>query len=55
MRNVPLRCLLVGAGSVGQVYGCHLKRGGAEVRYLVRSAYVEDARKGFTLHQFRGG
>ena len=52
--NTSLRVLLVGAGSVGQVYGHHFQRGGAEVRYLVRPKYVEQCRAGFTLHHFVG-
>jgi predicted dinucleotide-binding enzyme len=50
-----VRVLLVGAGSVGQVYGRHFQRGGAEVRYLVRPKYVAACAEGFVLHQFAGG
>lgn len=46
-----LRVLLVGAGSVGQVYGYHLQQGGAEVRFLVRPKYLESAHAGYTLHR----
>lgn len=49
----PKRVLLVGAGSVGQVYGRHFQLGGAEVRFLVRPKYLEASREGFTLHQLR--
>lgn len=45
-----MKVLIVGAGSVGQVYGHHLQRGGATVSYLVRPKYVEACRRGFTLH-----
>ena len=48
-----LRVVLVGAGSVGQVYGRHLQQGGAEVRYLVRPKYVAHCTEGFVLHRFR--
>ena len=47
----PLRILLVGAGSVGQVYGHHFQRGGAEVRFLVRPKYVAEGQQGYTLHR----
>lgn len=55
MPDTPLRCLLVGAGSVGQIYGYHLQQGGARVRYMVRSTYVQGNQNGFTLHRFKGG
>jgi 2-dehydropantoate 2-reductase len=44
------RVLLVGAGAVGQVYGYHLQRGGADVAFLVRPKYAEEARSGFHLY-----
>jgi len=44
------RVLLIGAGAVGQVYGYHFQRGGAEVAFYVREKYAEDARKGFDLY-----
>lgn len=41
---------------MGQVYGLHLLRGGAEVTYFVRDRYVESLRAGTTLHALpRGG
>lgn len=46
----PLRILLVGAGAVGQVYARHLQMGGAEVAFLVRPKYAEEARRGFDLY-----
>ena len=46
----PLRILLVGAGSVGQVYGHHFQQGGADVRFLVRPKYVDASASGYTLH-----
>jgi len=45
-----MNVLVVGAGSVGQVYGYHFQRGGAEVAFFVREKYAEDARKGFDLY-----
>jgi 2-dehydropantoate 2-reductase len=45
-----MRALVVGAGAVGQVYGYHLARGGAEVTFLVKEEHVEDCRRGFTLY-----
>ncbi|MFZ5628480.1 MAG: ketopantoate reductase family protein [Spirochaetota bacterium] len=45
-----MRCLIVGAGAVGQVYGYHLVQGGAAVSYLVKDKYAESARHGFTLY-----
>lgn len=45
-----MRTLVVGAGAVGQVYGHHLARGGAEVSFLVKPKYAEEARRGFTLY-----
>jgi 2-dehydropantoate 2-reductase len=44
-----MRCLLVGAGAVGQVYGYCLQKGGANVTFLVKEKYAADARAGFTL------
>ena len=51
----PLRILLVGAGSVGQVYGHHLQQGGAEVRFLIRPKYLDASASGYTLHHLRRG
>lgn len=45
-----MRVLLVGAGSVGQVYGWHLQRAGVEVHVYVREKYAEEARAGFVLY-----
>ncbi len=44
------RVLLIGAGAVGQAYGYHFQRGGAEVGYFVREAYADEARAGFDLY-----
>ncbi len=45
-----MRALIVGAGAVGQVFAHHLARGGAHVAFLVKPAYADDARRGFTLY-----
>ena len=45
-----MRALIVGAGSVGQVFGHHLARGGAEVSLLVKPKYADECRRGFTLY-----
>jgi ketopantoate reductase len=43
-----MRALVVGAGVVGQVYGRHLARGGAEVAFLVKPEHAEEVRSGLT-------
>src|SRR4051812_37346197 len=49
-----MHILVVGAGSIGQVYAHHLRRGGAEVSFLVKPRHAEEARRGFELVQLRG-
>ncbi|NCG19005.1 MAG: hypothetical protein GWP91_08340 [Rhodobacterales bacterium] len=49
-----MRVLIVGAGAIGQVFGVHFQRGGAEVSFLVRPKYAEAARAGFTLYRLNG-
>ena len=46
----PLSVLIVGAGSVGQVFARHLQLGGAEVTFFVREKYRQDAARGFDLY-----
>lgn len=46
-----MRVLMVGAGAVGQVYGLHLQRGGAEVAFFVKPAYAEACERGMTLYR----
>ena len=46
-----MRVLIVGAGAVGQVYGHHLARGGADVTFLVKPKYLEEVARGSTLYQ----
>ena len=45
-----LRVLIVGAGSVGQLYGHIFQRGGATVEVYVRPEYAEEAAEGFTVY-----
>ncbi len=45
-----MRVLVVGAGAVGQVYGYHLHKGGAQVCFFLKDKYVERARRGFVLY-----
>lgn len=45
-----MRVLLIGAGAVGQVYGWHFQRGGAEVAFYVREKYKEEVQKGFDIY-----
>ncbi len=49
-----MRVLIIGAGAVGQVYGWHLQRGGAEVTYLVKEKYRAAAEAGYTLFPLNG-
>jgi ketopantoate reductase len=50
-----MRVLIVGAGSVGQVYGFCLKRGGADVDVYVRPKYAQTAARGFSLFDRKKG
>ena len=45
-----MNILIVCAGAVGQVYGHHLSRGGAHVRYFVRERHAAATRAGFVFH-----
>jgi len=45
-----MRVLLIGAGSVGQVYGWYLQNAGVEVHFYVKEKYAEEARNGFVLY-----
>jgi ketopantoate reductase len=44
------RALVVGAGAVGQVYGYHLARGGAQVSFLVKPEHAPELEAGLTLY-----
>ncbi|HKA90092.1 MAG TPA: 2-dehydropantoate 2-reductase N-terminal domain-containing protein [Haliangiales bacterium] len=48
-----MKVLIVGAGSVGQVYGRHFQLGGADVAFLVKEKHAEEARRGFTLYALK--
>ena len=48
-----LEVLVVGAGAVGQVYGHHLARGGANVTFYVRERYRAEAARGAALTYLR--
>lgn len=50
-----MRVLIVGAGSIGQLYGFMLQRGGAEVEVYVRPRYVDDAQRGYRIYERRKG
>jgi hypothetical protein len=45
-----MRALVVGAGAIGQVYGHHLARGGAQVGYLVKPPRAAQIRAGLVLY-----
>ena len=45
-----MKILVVGAGAVGQVYGYHLQRGGADVTFFVRDKYVDEMKAGLDLY-----
>ena len=47
------RVLVVGAGAAGQVYGLHLRRGGARVNFLVKPSHAAWCQRGFELHRLR--
>ncbi len=53
MNDKP-RVLLVGAGAVGQVFGHVLRQAGCELSFFVKEKYVQEARRGFTLHALDG-
>jgi 2-dehydropantoate 2-reductase len=46
----PSRCLVVGAGAVGQVYARHLQKGGAHLTFYVRPKRVPLMGGGLVLH-----
>ena len=49
-----MRALVVGAGAVGQVFGYHLARGGADVTFLVKDKYLDECKRGFRLYPLNG-
>lgn len=50
-----MRILIVGAGSIGQLYGYCFAEGGATVDVYVRPKYADDARDGFVLYDRKRG
>lgn len=50
-----MHALLVGAGAVGQVYGRHLQRGGAQVSFLVKPKHLDEVRAGFSMADLNAG
>ena len=49
-----MKYLIVGAGAVGQVYGYHLVRAGADASFLIKEWHAAAARDGFTLYPLNG-
>lgn len=49
-----LRVAIVGGGAVGQVYGLHLQRGGANVTFYVREKYRAETEAGMRLIPLTG-
>lgn len=45
-----MKVLVVGAGSVGQVFGRHYQAGGAEVTFFVREKYKAAVERGFDMY-----
>jgi len=50
-----VRVLVIGGGAIGQVFGYHFQRGGAELSFLVRPRQADDARAGFALYPLNRG
>ena len=46
-----MKVLVVGAGAVGQVYGFHLAKGGADVSFYIKEEYAAEMKEGFELYQ----
>ena len=45
-----MKILVIGAGAVGQVYGRHLSKGGAEVSFFVKEKYATTVGSGLTFY-----
>lgn len=45
-----MKVLIVGAGAVGQAYGYHLQKGGAEVWLFVKPKHAQESERGFSLY-----
>lgn len=50
-----MKILVVGGGAVGQTFGYHLARGGAEVSFLLKPAHAGGAQEGYTLYDLGAG
>jgi 2-dehydropantoate 2-reductase len=50
-----MRALVVGAGAVGQVFGYHLAKGGADVTFLVKDKYIDECKRGFRMYPLNMG
>lgn len=50
MNHKP-RILLVGAGAVGQVFAHYLRAADAELSFLVKPKYADEARRGYKLYE----
>ena len=44
---------MIGAGAIGQAFGHHFQRGGADVTFLVRPKYAAEARAGLRMYAIR--
>ncbi len=45
-----MNILIVGAGAVGQVYGCHFQQQGHQVTFLIKEKYQAELSQGMTLY-----
>jgi 2-dehydropantoate 2-reductase len=54
VQEKSMRVLMVGAGAVGQVFGAHLQRGGAQVGVYVRPARRAWAQRSHAMWRVRG-
>ncbi len=46
-----MNVLIVGAGAVGQVYGYHLAKGGADVSFYIKEQHAAELDRGFDLYR----
>ncbi len=47
------RCLIIGAGAIGQVYAHHLIAGGAEVHFYAKPKYEQSLKAGMRLYRWK--
>lgn len=50
-----MKILVIGAGAVGQIYGYHFHKGGAEVSYLIKEKYLTELSAGMRLFPLNQG